>query len=166
MATIFSLSSWLVIPFWFLMIFVPRWRWTKRIMQSPFVIIAPAALYAFLVLPRLGDVMPALFRPTLPGIVALLGSPAGATIAWVHFLAFDMFTGRWIYLDSRERNITAWLVSPILFLVFMLGPFGFLTYLIVRTAFSMGRKQLKARSREKSVWSATSSYEAPTVPHR
>ncbi|MCB0074886.1 MAG: DUF4281 domain-containing protein, partial [Caldilineaceae bacterium] len=51
---------------------------------------------------------------------------------WVHFLAFDLFVGRWVYLDSRARGITAWLVSPILFVVLMLGPLGFLLYMAVR----------------------------------
>ena len=50
MQTIFSLSSLLVLPFWLLMIFVPRWHWTQRIMQSPLVAAAPALLYAVLVI--------------------------------------------------------------------------------------------------------------------
>ena len=92
----------------------------------------PAALYAALVLPRLGEIWPAVSRPTLNGVMTLLGSPAGATIAWVHFLAFDLFVGRWIYLDSQERRISPWLMAPVLFLTLMLGPAGFLVYLMVR----------------------------------
>jgi hypothetical protein len=84
------------------------------------------------VLPRLGEIWPAVSRPTLSGVATLLGSPAGASIAWVHFLAFDLFVGRWIYLDSQERGVRAWLMAPILFLTLMLGPVGFLLYLIMR----------------------------------
>ena len=51
-----------------------------------------------------------------------------------HFLAFDLFVGRWVYLDSRERGISAWLMAPILLVVLMLGPLGFILYLVVRTA--------------------------------
>ena len=103
--------------------------------RSPRVIerSAPAILYAALVLPRLGAIWPAVSRPTLPGVEALLGSPAGATIAWVHFLAFDLFVGRWIYLDSQERRISSWFMAPVLFLTLMLGPAGFLFYLVVRS---------------------------------
>src|SRR5882724_5851671 len=118
------------------MVLLPRWRWTERIMRSPFVSAAPAVLYAVLVLPRLGAIWPAISKPTLPGIAALLGSPEGATIAWVHFLAFDLFIGRWIFLDSRERRISVLLAAPILFLTLMLGPLGFLTYLVVRAVAS------------------------------
>src|SRR5262249_9492711 len=93
---------------------------------------APALLYVALVLPRVGTIWPAIAKPTLTGIAALLGSPEGATIAWVHFLAFDLFIGRWIYLDSRERQFRALLMAAILFFTLMLGPLGFFTYLIVR----------------------------------
>jgi hypothetical protein len=115
------------------MILLPRWRWTERIIRSPLVSAAPAALYATLTLPRLSEIWPAVARPTLTGVGALLGSPAGATIAWVHFLAFDLFVGRWIYLDSRERQVSPWLTAPLLFLTLMLGPAGLLLYLAVRS---------------------------------
>ena len=132
MGLLFRLSNVLVLPVWALMILLPRWRWTTRIMRSPLVSAAPAALYGALVLPRLGEIWPAVSRPTLGGVATLLGSPAGASIAWVHFLAFDLFVGRWIYLDSQERGVRAWLMAPILFLTLMLGPVGFLLYLIMR----------------------------------
>jgi hypothetical protein len=142
MSTLLRVSNLLVLPFWALVILLPRWRWTMRIMSSPLIVAAPAALYAGLVLPRLGEIWPAVSQPTLSGVAALLGSAAGATIAWTHFLAFDLFVGRWIYLDSRERQINAWLMAPVLFLTLMLGPAGFLAYLILR--FVPALSQVKA----------------------
>src|SRR5882762_6162065 len=139
MTLLFRVSNLLVLPFWALIILLPRWRWTARIMRSPFVSAAPALLYAALVLPRLSTIWPAISRPTLTGIAALLGSPEGATIAWIHFLAFDLFIGRWIFLDSQERRLSALLTAPVLFLTLMLGPLGFLIYLVLRAV---------ARSRE------------------
>ena len=132
MRMFFRLSNLLALPFWALMILVPRWRWTTRIVKSPLIGAAPAAIYAVLVLPRLGDIWPVISQPTLGGVTALLGSPAGATIAWAHFLAFDLFVGRWMYLDSQERRFRAWFMAPVLFLTLMLGPAGFLLYLILR----------------------------------
>jgi hypothetical protein len=46
METLFNLSSLIVLPFWALMIFLPRWRVTRRLMSSPPVSAAPAVLYA------------------------------------------------------------------------------------------------------------------------
>jgi hypothetical protein len=132
MDRIFGLSSFLVLPFWGLMIFLPHWRWTRRIMESPLVIVAPALLYTALVLPAIREVLPLVNRPSLAAIAPLLGSPAGATIGWVHFLAFDLFVGRWVYRDSRDREISAWLMAPVLYLTLMLGPMGFSLYLAVR----------------------------------
>ena len=132
--TLFSLSSLLVMPFWLLLIFLPRWRVTDRVMAGPWVALPAALLYAVLVLPRFVEIFTAVANPTLTGITALLGDPTGATIAWAHFLAFDLFVGRWVYVDGRSRNISAWFISPILFMVLMLGPIGFLLYLVMRTA--------------------------------
>jgi hypothetical protein len=155
METIFSLSSLLVMPFWLLMIALPHWRWTSRLMRSPLVCAAPALLYLALALPRIGELLAAVARPTLPGIAAVLGTPAGATLAWAHFLAFDLFVGRWIYLDSRERGLSAWIMAPLLFLTLMLGPIGFLGYLAVR-AITNARQPRAAGAHEQSRESKTS----------
>jgi hypothetical protein len=129
----FSLSNLLVLPLWVLMILFPHWRWTRRILQSPFVVVPPAAMYAALVLPRAGTILRGVTNPKLPEVAALLGTPDGATIGWAHFLTFDLFVGRWVYLDSRERHISAWLMAPVLVLILLLGPLGLLMYLGVRT---------------------------------
>ncbi len=130
--TIFSLSSLLVLPFWLLMIALPHWSWTRRIVRSPLIAAGPAALYLILALPRLGALLPAVLSPTLAGVAATLGTPAGAALGWAHFLAFDVLVGRWAYLDSRERGISAWIMAPVLFFILMLGPIGYLLYLGVR----------------------------------
>lgn len=132
MDVVFSASGLLVMPLWLMMIALPRWSVTVTIVRSPLVALPAALLYTALVLPGLLDVLPALARPELGPIAALLGTPAGATIAWVHFLAFDLFVGRWVYLDARERGLSAWLVSPLLVLVLMVGPLGLAAYLGLR----------------------------------
>ncbi len=149
MTLLFRLSNLLVMPFWALMILLPRWRWTVRILRSPFVSAAPALLYAAMVLPRLGTIWPAIARPTIGGVATLLGSPEGATIAWVHFLAFDLFVGRWIFLDSQERRLSPLLMAPVLFLTLMLGPFGFLIYLVLR-ALAISREASKGSTETSS----------------
>jgi Domain of unknown function (DUF4281) len=129
---LFSISNLLVLPFWLLMIALPHWRWTHRLLASPLVAVPPVIVYAAVVLPRLREILAAVVNPSLPDISRLLGTPTGATAAWAHFLAFDLFVGRWAYLDSRERAISAWIMAPVLFLILMLGPLGFVLYLGVR----------------------------------
>jgi hypothetical protein len=134
MERIFALSSILVMPFWFLMVLAPRWRWTRRIVESPFIVAGAALLYVALLVPRLLAVLPAVARPELSAIAALLGTPAGATIAWAHFLALDLFAGRWIFLDAQERGLSSWVVSPLLVLTLLFAPLGLGVYLGVRGA--------------------------------
>jgi hypothetical protein len=130
--TFFTLANLFILPFWISMILLPHWRWTRRIMQTLWPVVVLCVIYAVSLLSQIGGAAGNLLNPTLDGIAGLLGTPAGAAAGWVHFLAFDLFVGRWAYLDSRERGISAWLVSPTLFFVFMAGPFGLLLYLAVR----------------------------------
>jgi hypothetical protein len=46
--TVFALSSVLVLPFWLLMIALPRWRWTRRLVASPLIVVPPVLLYVLL----------------------------------------------------------------------------------------------------------------------
>jgi hypothetical protein len=134
MAHLFALGSLLVAPFWLLMVLAPRWRWTVRLVQSPFIVAGPMALYALLVGPRLLELLPLLVRPQLPAIAALLGGPAGATIAWAHFLALDLFAARWMFLDARGRGLPPAVMAPLLVLTLLFAPLGLGAYLVLQAA--------------------------------
>lgn len=135
--TIFSLSTAAVMPFWVLMILLPRWRVTRFVMSSPLVIVPAAILYAVVVLPQVGPLIDAFDYAA--SLAALLGTPAGATLVWAHLLVSDLFIGRWEYLDSRERGVSGWIMAPVLFLQFMLGHLAILVYLVLRTIHSARR---------------------------
>jgi hypothetical protein len=132
METVFQIVNLIVLPFWFLMIVLPTWRWTQRIIGLVWILTPLPILYVILLAPNLGRIGPLFNNPHLTDIASLLGRPEGALIGWIHFLAFDLFVGRWIYLDSRERGINPWLMAPILLLTFGLGPCGLLVYLLTR----------------------------------
>ncbi|MGI9148488.1 MAG: ABA4-like family protein [Chloroflexota bacterium] len=136
MDTLFAFASTLVLPFWLAIILLPAWRWTKRITRSSWLVAALAGVYAALVLPRFGSLLPAVTRPSLQAMTSLLATPDGATIAWIHFLAFDLVVGRWAYLDSRDRRLSPHLMAPILLLTLLLGPLGLLAYLSLRAVSS------------------------------
>ncbi len=129
--TLFLLANIGVLPFWLLMIFVPRTAWAVRIIKSPWIAIVPAAIYVVLIVTAIAQLGPGLVQSfaTLQGVASLLATPQGALIGWVHFLAFDLLVGRWAYLDAHERGISALIMAPVLFFVFMLGPVGFVAVL-------------------------------------
>lgn len=130
-SNLFLIANIVVAPFWLLMIFLPLWSVTRRVMQSPLVALPPALLYAVFVLPRLPHDLPILMQSTLAKMKPVLGADAGATLAWAHIVAFDLLVGRWIYLDSRARGLNAWLMVPVLFFSLFAGPLGFVLYLAV-----------------------------------
>ncbi|GIE32937.1 hypothetical protein Ait01nite_059820 [Actinoplanes italicus] len=130
--TLFDLTFLLAVPFWALMILLPKWSWTERIMKSPLIVLPIVAIYAALIIPDFAEVWSSVSNPTLGGVAELLGAPAGAAAGWAHMIAFDLFVGRWSYLDSRKRGVPVLLMAPILLLTIMLGPLGLAAYLAVR----------------------------------
>ncbi|MET0493913.1 MAG: ABA4-like family protein [Actinoplanes sp.] len=128
---LFSLTFAVAAPFWALMILLPRWSWTARIVGSPLIVLPAVLIYAVLVVPALGEVLPAVASPTLNSVRELLGTANGAAAGWAHMIAFDLFVGRWSWLDARTRAVPALVMAPILVLTIMLGPLGLLVYLLV-----------------------------------
>ncbi|BCJ41976.1 hypothetical protein GCM10010168_66470 [Actinoplanes ianthinogenes] len=131
-AFLFNLTFLLAAPFWALMIVAPGWSWTRRIIASPLIVLPVVLIYAVVVLSNLDDVLPAVVNPTLGGVSDLLGSADGATAGWAHMIAFDLFAGRWIWLDARDRGVPHLVLAPILVLTILLGPLGLAGYLAVR----------------------------------
>jgi hypothetical protein len=129
---LFGLTFVVVAPFWALMILVPGWSWTRRIIGSPLIVLPALVIYALLVLPELGEIFPAVASPSLDGIRELLGTATGAAAAWAHMIAFDLFVGRWAWLDSRDRGVPALVMAPVLLLTVLLAPLGLAVYLAIR----------------------------------
>ncbi|MEU5942977.1 ABA4-like family protein [Micromonospora sp. NPDC047548] len=131
--TLFTLTFAVAAPFWALMLLLPHWSRTARIIASPLIVLPVLVIYAMLVIPAFDDVLPAVLSPTLDGMRDLLGTADGAAAAWAHMIAFDLFAGRWAWLDSLQRGVPALVMAPVLVLTILLGPLGLAAYLGVRT---------------------------------
>ena len=70
---------------------------------------------------------------SLNGVMDLFTDKTAVTAGWVHYLAFDLLTGIWIKKNAQKYNIHHLILIPCLLLTFMLGPIGFLLYLLVRS---------------------------------
>ena len=132
---LFGLAFPLAAPFWFLMIVLPGWSWTHRIISSPWIAVPPLVVYLALLVPQFAAYAAPIVNPDLVGLAAVLGTPAGAAAIWAHAIGFDLLVGRWMYFDARERGVPALLMAPVLLLTILLSPLGFLGYLLVRIAF-------------------------------
>jgi len=133
---LFEWANLLVIPCWALLVFLPRATVTRRLFGHPRW--APphlfALFYGLAVVPAvLADpaALSVLLRPTLPGVQALLGSPGGASAGWIHYLCFDLFIGALVWRTALRRGQSFAWVSPLLILVLMVGPLGWLSYEVV-----------------------------------
>lgn len=69
---------------------------------------------------------------TLQGVQQLLSSDGGATIGWIHYLAFDLFVGIWVARNADQYGFSRIVQIPLLFFTLMLGPFGLTLYLLLR----------------------------------
>lgn len=80
---------------------------------------------------------------SLAGIKDLFRSEGGVTLGWVHYLAFDLFTGLWIARDADDKGFSRVVQAPVLLLTFLAGPLGLLVWLMVRER--RARRAAKAR---------------------
>ena len=125
---LFDIANIFVLPFWVLMIFLPKWKLTRQIMESylPFVVLAGAYLYLFV-----NSITPenaaALSNPQLADIARFLGDETAAATGWIHFLVMDLFVGRWIYLEGQKTGI--WTFHSLSLCLFA-GPLGLLSHIL------------------------------------
>ena len=117
---LFDICNKFVLPAWALLMFLPKWEWTKRIIFHAWIpiLLGVAYIYAF-----------ASGGPTPEGggfgsleqVMVLFASPHAALAGWIHYLAFDLFIGAWEVRDSQRNGVSHWLVIPCLILTFLGG---------------------------------------------
>jgi hypothetical protein len=135
---LFTICSFIVLPGWLLLVVAPRWRWTQRIAALALPL-ALAAVYLMLVILH--------FRESgggfgsLAQVSKLFQNPYMLLAGWIHYLAFDLFTGSWLVRDSERLRIAHAYVVPCLLLTFLFGPVGLLTWFSIRISLR-GRSSL------------------------
>ncbi|MBE7381990.1 MAG: DUF4281 domain-containing protein [Leptolyngbya sp. SIO1E4] len=126
---IFQVANLFVLPFWALMVLLPNWQVTRRVMQSYIPFAALASLYVYLFATLDGSILEAFSDPQLE-LSSLAGMFANSQVmatGWVHFLVMDLFVGRWIYLQGQENGVFT--RHSLAFCLFA-GPLGLLTHFI------------------------------------
>ena len=75
---------------------------------------------------------------TLPGLARAFSDPHVMLVGWVHYLAFDLWTGAWEVEKAGRRGMPHWAVLPALALTFLAGPIGLVLFLALRTGWRKG----------------------------
>ena len=70
---------------------------------------------------------------TLDGIAELFQNKSLLLAAWEHIMAIDLLAAVWIKNNSVKHGIGHVLIIPALIFTCMLGPLGFLLYLLTRS---------------------------------
>lgn len=135
-ATSFSLANAVALLGWLLLL-AGLWAeggWRRRLLRlgGRVVPLLLAAGYAAAM---------ALYWGTAPGggfgslaqVAALFSAPGLLLAGWVHFLAFDLFVGRWIVDDTLTRGMSRVTALPCLVLTFLAGPVGLLLHFGLRS---------------------------------
>ena len=125
---LFDFANFFVLPFWILMIFLPKWGITQKVMASFLPFVALAGLYIYLFS---GSITPesaqALSNPKLTDIAQFFATERIAATGWVHFLVLDLFVGRWIYWQGQKTGV--WTVHSLILCLFA-GPVGLLSHIL------------------------------------
>jgi hypothetical protein len=132
MSTAFTLVFVAAAPFWLLMIFAPGWSWTHRVVSSPWSCTPPLVFWFIFALPNMADLLPAVLKPTLAGWQSLVADPAALTAVWAQVIAWDLFVGRWMYLDARARGVHPLVMGPLLVVAILFSPIAVPVYLLLR----------------------------------
>lgn len=128
---IYNAANIFVLPFWALMILLPKWSVTQKIMASYIPFVALALTYLYLFVTGLDpEIAEGFTSAQLSDIARLFSYESVAATGWVHFLVMDLFVGRWIYLEGQRTGV--WTLHSLALCLFA-GPLGLLSHIL--TAF-------------------------------
>lgn len=132
--TAYSVINGSSLPVWLAMILAPRSRVTRRLVGfvQPLQIALGLSYDALLTAGVVGRRELLDFRDP-DAVRAALGNQDVFLAGWAHYIAFDVFVGRWIWEDAltagRDRG---WRTRLALLLTWMAGPAGLSMYLLGR----------------------------------
>ncbi|GAB4215380.1 MAG: ABA4-like family protein [Synechococcales cyanobacterium] len=145
---LFNGANWLALPFWALMIVLPGWVGTRRVMNSWLPFVALAGVYGYLLVTGFDAESVAGFSDpqlSLTDLTQLFSQPGVMAAGWVHYIVMDLFVGRWIYQQGCEKGI--WTVHSLLLCLFA-GPLGLLSHLLTATVTERWRPPASTRETE------------------
>lgn len=151
--TIFNIINIIPLPVWLLMIFAPKSNITHKIVKSNITSIIIAIIFVILNIvysTNDTDVFDITGFFSFDTIAYVFTKKSIVLICWVHYLAFDLLIGSWIFLDNFNNNNQVHHLLMILcfILTYTFGPSGFLLYIIVKKLKNI-KKELVDKNKSK-----------------
>ncbi len=129
---VFKIVGMLALPMWVLLIFLPTWKVTRFLIDYKVVPIILSVIYAVYIAIALSAGGGMDFG-SLQSVMQLFTVENAVLAGWIHYLAFDLLVGMWIVNQNKTLNIHPVIIAPCLVGTFMLGPVGFLVFMIVKS---------------------------------
>ena len=131
-AIIFSIANLIAMSMWILMIVLPKWKVTRALIDYKFIPIILSLIYAVYIFISIREGGGMDFG-SLASVMELFTEEGAVLAGWVHYLAFDLLVGMWILDQNKSINIHHLLIVLCLLGAFMLGPIGFLLFMLLKT---------------------------------
>ena len=133
---IYLWSSFGVLPFWLMLIFIPNSRITQIFVNSiiPFLILGTAYSYVLYQAILSGESISDIFRLyiSLDDLYTIFATESFLLFFWLHFLTINLFLGSWVSREGVKYNIPLRLIILPLLLIFLAGPIGIVLYWLIR----------------------------------
>ena len=132
----FFLSTMWIGPFWIAMLLYPNHEKTHQLMEGPWFFLGPILIWylvSFSDISGLIDLFVDTMDPNLAlqSLADLLGTKAGASAAWSHMVAGDIFVTRWIWKRCIDSICEKWKLWLSVFFGVMLMPIGLMMSIIL-----------------------------------
>ena len=137
--TIEMLYYWVnlgVIPFWLILIFFPQSYLCRFFVTSilPIILLCGAYIFvlykSYLTSYNFSDNFK--LYHGLESLSELFTNNFYIMVFWIHFIAFNLFTGGWIVKDSQKFSINKILLSVPLIITYLIGPLGLFMYWLIK----------------------------------
>ena len=131
-ADVFSIVNLIAMPMWLLMIVLPKWKGTRFLIDYKVIPIVLASVYLLYIIRSVTGGGSFDFG-SLESVMALFTQEEAVLAGWVHYLCFDLLVGMWIVNQNKSLKIHPILIGLCLVGTFMLGPVGFLLFMLFRS---------------------------------
>ena len=119
---------------WVILIFLPNWDLADSAIKYG-IVVGLSVFYIYVLFIRKdikNEVYPKGNFTSLEGVINLFKNPRNLLAGWVHYLAFDLMLGIFIKTQANEIGMSHFLQIPCFILTFMLGPVGYLLFVILQ----------------------------------
>mgnify|MGYP003686236215 FL=1 len=125
-----------VLPFWFILIFLPQSNICRIFTTSIFPILLLSGAYIFMLYIMFQNNYDFLSNFELylgiNRLTDLFSNNSFLIIFWIHFVSINLFVGGWIVKDSLKFNMNKVLLFLPLIITYLIGPLGIVVYWIIK----------------------------------